>query len=606
MTHRLVLYNATEILKHAELAAQLEAAGFSRKAMAATARRQAVVYLNRLEPERAEELAAAVRAAGFEAEAEPMALDPERAGWLERESAKWVRRGAVYPMQRQTLLADYGIAAGAVPGAAGKSRRSLIGSILAIGSVLIGLGIILLIASNWQRIPAPVKILSCQALTLTFLGLGYFFRYHAPAKTRLDSVFLLLSIFGIGGCIILIGQIYHVLASSHVLPFVWGALALPLAFAFRFRPAFYFTGGLWLLGHLLYFSLYETTWWTTLVLVSLGFVPWALWRDRGPFLRFQIIFLLIAAALAAGVREVGAVSWIVATLAGVAYFRRKPSDDFILIAAGILWFMAAASHMKYIPNLAYLIPLGYFSWRAWKTKRNGLAVANVWNALFWWGLTMGQLESRFGWEAKPLELGLCVLAVSLLFYGAGQRISGASGWTGLSTALMRMGLLFGTAVIYVLSFRFYASDARFFYSPLALAWTSVFAAAGITLALRAGVSELASDERRWDELGVLLLAGLGFFLTVAGTPAAWLHPVIFNLVLFFQALVFLAKGYRERRISFYQCGIALFVVLMVSRYFDTFWAFLPRSAFFIAGGAFLILWALFIDRQKKRLAEDVA
>ena len=65
--------------------------------------------------------------------------------------------------------------------------------------------------------------------------------------------------------------------------------------------------------------------------------------------------------------------------------------------------------------------------------------------------------------------------------------------------------------------------------------------------------------------------------------------------------MFMVKGYREQRVNFYNAGIGLFVVLIVFRYFDTFWYLMPRSVFFMLGGLFLIGWALFIDRQKKQL-----
>jgi uncharacterized membrane protein len=50
----------------------------------------------------------------------------------------------------------------------------------------------------------------------------------------------------------------------------------------------------------------------------------------------------------------------------------------------------------------------------------------------------------------------------------------------------------------------------------------------------------------------------------------------------------------------------LFVVALISRYFDTFWTLFDRSLFFMAGGVVLLVGGYFLERQRRRLAQQIA
>ena len=96
-------------------------------------------------------------------------------------------------------------------------------------------------------------------------------------------------------------------------------------------------------------------------------------------------------------------------------------------------------------------------------------------------------------------------------------------------------------------------------------------------------------------------------LSFASPPSLGLHPVLFNLVLFALAFLLMLRGHRSGQLLFFNGGIALFVLLIVTRYFDTFFDLFPRSVFFLLGGVFLIVWAIVFDRQRRKrsaLEED--
>ena len=72
-------------------------------------------------------------------------MNPEK---LRRESARWVADGLLTPEQAGRILSLY----------PEHSRNYWLAALVVIGSVLCLGGVILLIASNWQEIPAMLKL----------------------------------------------------------------------------------------------------------------------------------------------------------------------------------------------------------------------------------------------------------------------------------------------------------------------------------------------------------------------------------------------------------------------------------------------------------------
>lgn len=88
-----------------------------------------------------------------------------------------------------------------------------------IGAVLIGLGVMLFVASNWSAIPAPVKVLLLLAATVGTALAGYHFAYERKTYPISGLAVLFVNVFIFGASIFLIGQIFHL-----PLNFWWGML----------------------------------------------------------------------------------------------------------------------------------------------------------------------------------------------------------------------------------------------------------------------------------------------------------------------------------------------------------------------------------------------
>jgi uncharacterized membrane protein len=123
--------------------------------------------------------------------------------------------------------------------------------------------------------------------------------------------------------------------------------------------------------------------------------------------------------------------------------------------------------------------------------------------------------------------------------------------------------LLGVAAIY----RWPAGRALHLYSPPVVLSASIFA----VLVLTSGVAFTGSESRYWWMALLTLLAIAGVYLGIA-----WRSPVILNT-----SLTFL-------------------VIDIYTRYFEWFWDAMPKSLFFIFGGAAFIVGGIYLERVRRR------
>jgi uncharacterized membrane protein len=136
--------------------------------------------------------------------------------WLIREIDLWVREGMVTEVQARAILGRYKTA----------EQASAWGRIAfaVAGAVLIGLGVILLIAYNWDRIPKYSKLALIFLFLITAHGAALYDR-----RTAVRETLHVLGTMLFGAGIWLIAQIYHMNAHYPTGILVWGLGALALA-----------------------------------------------------------------------------------------------------------------------------------------------------------------------------------------------------------------------------------------------------------------------------------------------------------------------------------------------------------------------------------------
>ncbi len=167
--------------------------------------------------------------------------------WLEKEVTSWRDKGIITDYQAQVILSQYGLAE--LPEKR-EERSKLISMVSLLGSVLIGAGAILFIASNWQRIPDSVKLTLSFITTFAVYYTGWRFKFETQSHPRLGHALLFLASILVGVTLFLTAQIFNINANAHVIVFLWFIVILPLGYAFNSSPILgldIFTFTLWMI-----------------------------------------------------------------------------------------------------------------------------------------------------------------------------------------------------------------------------------------------------------------------------------------------------------------------------------------------------------------------
>jgi uncharacterized membrane protein len=103
-------------------------------------------------------------------------------------------------------------------------------------------------------------------------------------------------------------------------------------------------------------------------------------------------------------------------------------------------------------------------------------------------------------------------------------------------------------------------------------------------------------------IGVAALALL--FLLFPSTTN--IYVVLFNLVLVGCIAMLIAIGYQREDARLVNIGMSYFAAWVLVRYCDLFWQLLPRSLFFMVGGAVLVLGGIALERKRRQLTARFA
>ncbi len=167
-----------------------------------------------------EECTAAI---GFEEE--PVADDEVR--WLYRELPELVRRGIVPPPVAARLRDHYG-----APAPVTRPPTRVLAVFGVLGATLVGLGVILLLAHNWDGLTRAARTALVFGLLLGAQALGGFAllsRRGSVAWTESTSGFLALSV---GAALALISQTYQLPGEPREMILIWMLLIAPLPYVF--------------------------------------------------------------------------------------------------------------------------------------------------------------------------------------------------------------------------------------------------------------------------------------------------------------------------------------------------------------------------------------
>lgn len=141
--------------------------------------------------------------------------------WLLTELPTLVSEGVVDTTTAERLRQRY-----ATEGQSGRSWGVVVCGVL--GALLIGLGVIMLLAHNWKDLSRPARILlsfAPLAATQALVIVGQVRRWRGGAWRETMG---LLWTLAVGACIALIAQTYHLPGDAEGFTLVWACLVLPI------------------------------------------------------------------------------------------------------------------------------------------------------------------------------------------------------------------------------------------------------------------------------------------------------------------------------------------------------------------------------------------
>ncbi len=142
---------------------------------------------------------------------------------LEELTEEWVEDGVISEEQRRSILERE-------EGDGGRAVRVILG----LGALMVGLGALLFVGANWQRIPEMARLVLLTSVTAAALGGGWKLKYDTE-YTKLGAAVVFIGAMLAGASIFLVAQMYHLEADHHLLILLWFAAVLPVAYAAESR-----------------------------------------------------------------------------------------------------------------------------------------------------------------------------------------------------------------------------------------------------------------------------------------------------------------------------------------------------------------------------------
>ncbi|HEY9756791.1 MAG TPA: DUF2157 domain-containing protein [Oculatellaceae cyanobacterium] len=143
---------------------------------------------------------------------------------LVKEIHRWQQESLITDDIAASLLSLY---------APAQSGKNLSGILMTVGAVLIGLGTILFIASNWLTMSALVKVSLIVCAVVSAHAGGWYFKFEPGHRPKLGSALLLLGALLFGAGIWLISQIFNLDTNFSDGVFLWALGVLPVALLTR-------------------------------------------------------------------------------------------------------------------------------------------------------------------------------------------------------------------------------------------------------------------------------------------------------------------------------------------------------------------------------------
>jgi hypothetical protein len=357
------------------------------------------------------------------------AADRSGIRWLLAELPDLTARGLLSSETAEALRQHY---ASEVPT---EPRR--IGFVLSaiLGSLLIGAGIILLVAHNWDFLSRPIRCAIAFAPLVLSHALGIFVLLRRNESTPWRESAAILNVAAIGTAVALVSQTYQIQGDFARFILVWMLLALPIIYLFKTSVglSIYFVGAtVWVLssktGDFLGVRPNDLWVWALLFLGVPAFVARLREHRNGYGTLLAMTTLAVAAAFSLGqTDDLGAQSfwrcsfaafWTVVYLVGIASFKDwRPARPHPFVVAGWIGVLSLTIFLSFQDtwrtrqwqNAVDLVPRHYPDVLA-----TGIQIAWVLAALLFGAYAL--------WKDRKLNLAPAALApLAVIAWGISKR-----------------------------------------------------------------------------------------------------------------------------------------------------------------------------------------
>lgn len=144
--------------------------------------------------------------------------------WLNIQTSMWTEMGFISEEQNIKIRSFY------KENPNYPKKQEILPMILAvIGSILVGLGIILLVAKNWEIMSRPTRLVVSVIPFLSGFALAFWFISKDTKRTYLQAIGIFISISILAG-LGLVGQTYHIVSPAQNLYLASALLSLPFVY----------------------------------------------------------------------------------------------------------------------------------------------------------------------------------------------------------------------------------------------------------------------------------------------------------------------------------------------------------------------------------------
>jgi uncharacterized membrane protein len=191
----------------------------------------------------------------------------EKRTWLKAEVEGWKKKELISESQARAILSLYGLAESPEKPATGEDKQwGSITVVSVLGALLVGIGVILFVASNWNRIPDALRFMLLFGTTFATYFAGWQLKFERPSYPKIGHAMLFLASLLVGVTIFLTAQIFHVNADAYWIVLLWFFAIAPFGYALDSKPILglnIFTFSLWMVLYVtgtrgLFMSTFET------------------------------------------------------------------------------------------------------------------------------------------------------------------------------------------------------------------------------------------------------------------------------------------------------------------------------------------------------------